>query len=568
MARKSRKVDNLTSEAGVLVQSSSTHTPRPTPTFPAWVYARISQDSDRADDSIDNQTALCKQFIQSSDDLTFAGSFSDLGYSGTNFDRPGYSEMMTGILAGTVTCVVVKDLSRIGRTYIEVGELLFDTFVKQGIRFISVNDNYDSFADDAGRKKLLILFKNLVNHMYSRDLGKKIKSAHDAKKRRGEPAGQAPYGYRIDKQDKQLKIVPDTAQIVQLIFNMKLAGDSIMAISKHLTRENIPSPQQRRYELGEITHAKFSGRLIWSESNVSKILHNETYTGSLFQGKYECQGKKKRLLPKDQWIVHKNTHEAIITMEQFNAVAELMGKAAEKHKKTGKLPREENRYAGKIACRRCSKTALRSDNRMKQPVLYYYACRYCCTELKEQQGLSKSPKLPLIKLDDIIMATVKIHMDALVQFDDLAEKLATHDPLKGTKAEIQRKIKQLEKTLDTYETTLATAYTHHLGAVLDLREYELVRDKIESEQKQAQIQLASLQATRRKYDTNTILENQWLTAYRAFRDCKTPTKELIQTLIGRIILTPITNELEIQLNFAEDFLELNQIISQVKGASS
>ena len=251
--------------------------------------ARISNDSEKADDSIENQIALCKQFIHgssSNNEFAYGGTFTDLGYSGTDFDRPGYTHMMAGILSGDVKCVVVKDLSRLGRTYIEVGELLFDTFVQYGVRFVSVNDNYDSFADDAGRKKLLILFKNLVNHMYSRDLGKKIKSAHDTKKCRGEPAGQAPYGYRIDKKTRRLEIVPEAAEIVKMIFNMRLRGDSISSISKHMNRMGIPSPQQRRYELGEISHEKFSGRVLWVETLVSKLLHNETYTGSLFQGKY------------------------------------------------------------------------------------------------------------------------------------------------------------------------------------------------------------------------------------------------------------------------------------------
>jgi len=301
----------------------------------------------------------------------------------------------------------LTDLSRLGRTYIEVGELLFDTFVQYGVRFVSVNDNYDSFADDAGRKKLLILFKNLVNHMYSRDLGKKIKSAHDAKKRRGEPAGQAPYGYRIDKKSRRLEIVPESAEIVKLVFDMRLNGDSISSISQHLNRLGVPSPQQRRYELGEISHEKFSGRVLWVETLVSKMLHNETYTGTLFQGKYECKGKSKRLLPREQWIVHENAHDAIITKEQFTAVAEIMKKATVKYKHTGEKPKSENRYAGKIICERCGKVAIRTDNRMKDPILYYYSCRHCCRELKDATGASKAQKLPLKKLDSIIMATTR-----------------------------------------------------------------------------------------------------------------------------------------------------------------
>jgi len=428
---------------------------------------------------------------------------------------------------------------------------------------VSVNDNYDSFADDAGRKKLLILFKNLVNHMYSRDLGKKIKSAHDTKKRRGEPAGQAPYGYRIDKKTRRLEIVPEAAEIVKMIFDMRERGDSISSISKHMNRMGIPSPQQRRYELGEISHEKFSGRVLWVETLVSKLLHNETYTGSLFQGKYECKGKTKRLLPREMWIVHENTHDAIISKEQFTAVGELLQKTATKYKHTGEKPKLENHYAGKIFCERCGKVAIRTDNRMKDPILYYYSCRHCCLELKEATGAIKAPKLPLKTLDAVIMTTIKTHMDALVQFDDLAQTLATHDPLKHKRLEVAKKVKRLEKTLNDYENTLATAYTHHLGGLLDMREYELVRAKVEGEKTQAESQLAAIKSEQTRYENSHALENQWLVKYREFRDCEIPTKDMIQTLIGRIVLTPMTNKVEIELNFTEDFAELDYLINGI-----
>lgn len=560
MARKSRKPQNQ--------ESPPTAVSKAAPTFPAWIYARISFESEKAEDSIGNQIALCKQFIHAGTELIFKGVFTDLGYSGTDFDRPGYVDMMAGILNGDVKCIVVKDLSRLGRTYIEVGELLFDTFVQYGVRFVSVNDNYDSFADDAGRKKLLILFKNLVNHMYSRDLGKKIKSAHDTKKLRGEPAGQAPYGYRIDNKTKRLEIVPDAAEMVKMIFDMRLQGDSVASITRYLNRMQIPSPQQRRYELGEIKHDKFSGRMLWVETLVSKLLHNETYTGALFQGKYECMGKSKRLLPRGQWIVHENAHDPIISKEQFAAVSELMEEAAKKYQHTGEKPKSVNRYAGKIICERCGKVAVRSDNRLKNPVLYYYSCRHCCTAIKEATGTSRAPKLPLARIDSLVMAAIKKHMDALVRFDDLAETLANHDPLKQKRLDAAKKAKKLEKALDGYENTLATAYTHHLGGLLDLREYELVRVKIEDDKARAELQLTAIKSEQIKYENSRLLENQWLVKYREFRDCEIPTKDMIQALIERIVLRPMTNDVDITWNFTEDFEELDKLMGHGKGIAA
>jgi EAL domain-containing protein (putative c-di-GMP-specific phosphodiesterase class I) len=181
-------------------------------------------------------------------------------------------------------------------------------------------------------------------------------------------------------------------------------------------------------------------------------------------------------------------------------------------------------------------------------------------ELKEQLGVKTAPKMPLKKLDSIIMATIKLHMDALVQFDDLAETLSNFDPLKDKRNELSKLARAFEKKLNDHENTLATAYTHHLGGLLDMREYELVRTKVESEKTQAEIQLASIKAQQGKYENARILENPWLVKYREFRNCETPTKEMIQALIERIVLTPMTNEVEIVLKYAEDFAELEYIL--------
>jgi DNA invertase Pin-like site-specific DNA recombinase len=186
MARKSRKnlsQDDFQAEAKVVK-------------YAAWGYTRISVDGEKSEDSIEGQTAIIQDYVGNAADIELCGVITDLGFSGRNFDRPGYAELLEGIKRGGVQCVIAKDLSRLGRAYIEVGELLFDTLPAYNVRFISVNDQYDSFSDDAARKKLLILFKNLVNHIYSKDLGVKIKSSFVIKQQKGELLGALPpYGY-------------------------------------------------------------------------------------------------------------------------------------------------------------------------------------------------------------------------------------------------------------------------------------------------------------------------------------------------------------------------------------
>jgi DNA invertase Pin-like site-specific DNA recombinase len=550
VARKSRKPGQAEDSA---VKAAFAPTP-------AWIYARISNDSERAEDSIDNQVALCKDYIRSCSELTLNGVFTDLGYSGTNFERPGYSGMMASILCGDIKCVVVKDLSRLGRTYIEVGELLFDTFVQRGVRFVSVNDSYDSFADDAGRKKLLILFKNLVNHMYSRDLGKKIKSAHNVKKQRGEAAGVAPYGYRKNRKEKRLDVCPEEAEVVKRIFALRLQGESVMNISRILNRGGVPSPQNRRYNAGEAYNEMFAKRIVWTPGLVSRLLHSETYTGALVQGIYACNGKKKTRLPKELWIIHENKHEAIISKEQYKAVALLMEKSAEKYKHTNLQEHVENRYSGIITCSRCGKTVIRSESRVREPILYYYACPHCVSELKHERGIKRGAKMPLKKLDAIIMETLRKHMDALVHFDNLAEILAQSDPLKQKRALLKKESARLEKSVSDAERNISSAYAHHMSGLLDLREYGLVRAKVEREQGEVKARLTQIKSELAKYDAKNVMDNQWLVKYRDFRDCETPTKDMVQALVRRIVLTPLTNELEIKLNYMDSFEDLRKLL--------
>lgn len=531
-------------------------------TFSTWGYTRISIDGERSDDSIENQTAIIKDYARDKPDLNLRGVITDLGYTGRDFDRPGYIELMDGIKRGDVGCVIVKDLSRVGRTYIEVGELLFDTFPANNVRFISVNDHYDSFADDAARKKLLILFKNLVNHLYSRDLGKKIRSAHAAKQRRGELAGLPPYGYKRGHDGITLVPDGDAAEVVKKIFDMRLAGTSANGIAKYLTREGIPSPQNRRYQLGQIMHEKFAKRIVWNIGMVSKLLKSETYTGTLVQGKYDCDGKRHMMLPKERWIRHDNTHEAIVSRKQFDAVQILMDDASAKYepKQIGKYT--ENRYVGKVYCSSCGHMASRCSGGSKGRVRYYFCCRHCDNDIKAEQNLTRTPKLTQNALDDTVMETLRKQIESLIEFDRLIGQLAMSEAQNRNRQELSRERAKWEKVMNSADKTLSAAYSHHLDDLLDLREFELVREKIERDKQDAAARLSAIETDLRKHGDMADRHNHWRKVYDSFRTAETPTKNLIQALISRIELTPVTNELHVVLNYKDGLEEYRELLCE------
>jgi DNA invertase Pin-like site-specific DNA recombinase len=551
MARKSRKPGvQATPEVTKIV------------TYKTWVYARISKDSDRADDSVENQIAIAREYIDGDAELTFCGAISDTGFTGTNFDRPGYAELLAGIIDGTVKCLCVKDLSRVGRTYIEVGEFIFDTLVQYGVRFISVNDRYDSFADDAGRKKLLILFKNLINSMYSKDLGRKIKSAHDTKKRRGEIIGSVPpYGYRFTDDGKHYKIEPTAAEVVKRIFDMRLQGISATKIADTLNADAVPSPLKHYVQLGLQSSKKDAVKAIWKPKTICGILSSEVCLGHQIQNKFEIINKKQAEKPREEWIRHENTHEAIVTAEQFDAVQVLMAATRDKYKHVGNKE-DENIFAGRIFCSKCGQAAWRISSRHGNTVKYHYHCRFCCKELKRELGLNMLHHFPLKKLETVVTESIQKQIDVCLEIDNLLAKVAATPAITRKRIALTQERDKLKKEGETAVRLLSAAYAHHLDGLLDGREFELARVKFERDKQNAETRLAQVEAELSEVELETVCRNEYLENFRKYRWFDKLDREIIIALIKRIELTPMTNEIAITFNFGDNFTKLKNLIQE------
>lgn len=552
MARKSRW----------LAQETQTVT---APVSDAWVYARISNENEKSEDSIDNQIAICKAYISENTGLVFRDAFTDSGFSGTNFDRPGYADMMAGILTGDVRCVVVKDLSRLGRTYIEVGELLFDTFIEYGVRFISVNDRYDSDGEDASRKKLLILFKNLVNHMYSLDLGKKIRSSFFLKQKKGEVLGcLPPYGYTFTTEGggKRLAVEPESAEIVRQIFDMRLHGYSTIRITEYLNRNGILPPGNHYYKLGLVRHEKHAKQTVWQNNYVCNLLVNEIYAGHLIQGKHERRGKSVRQKPREEWIIHENAHPAIVDRDVFDSVQILVAEAREKYKKHGnKLG--ENIYVGKVFCSRCGKAAKRGYYRKnKNEVKFNYFCRYCDDELKRDFTPDTIRRVPVEKVESVVASFIQKQMDICLDIDSLLEKITDSSAVARKRQALLTERQRCQSAKGKAGDLLAAAYTHHLQGLLDKREFELARAKFELDKQEAASGLARVERALADYDMSQIRKNECLTSFRDFKGFTRIDRAIVGALVERIEITPMSDNVDVTLAFADSFGKLNSLMEE------
>lgn len=334
-------------------------------------YLRLSrEDGDKAEsDSIANQRKLLEQYMADHPELRPAGFYQDDGYTGTNFDRPAFRRLEADLEAGRVNCVLVKDLSRFGRDYIEVGRYLERVFPARGVRFIAVNDHVDSLRD---RYDMLLPIKNLFNTQYARDISDKVRSAIRAKQQRGEFIGAfASYGYRKDPGDRnRLRIDPPAAQVVRRIFDLFEQGWGKERIAKQLNREGLPSPSEYKRLTGERYHngRKLPQSACWTYATVHRILQNRMYAGDMEQGRAARSGMhgRARQKPRSDWAVVPGTHEAIIGRDQWTRVQTLLAG------RTRQLSFAQNQspFAGFLRCGDCGRAMVKT----RSPGGLLYVC--------------------------------------------------------------------------------------------------------------------------------------------------------------------------------------------------
>lgn len=339
--------------------------------YHAAIYVRLSkEDGDvatagkRESNSISNQKDLIKNFLKDKKDIVVVSERVDDGYSGSNFERPAFQMMLEDIKKGIVDCVVVKDLSRFGREYIDAGKYIERLFPALGVRFIAVNDHYDSLEGKSQADEIVIPFKNLINDAYCRDISIKIRSHLEVKRKNGEYIGAfTPYGYQKDSDNKN-KLVIDVyaADIVKEIYRMKLSGMSQTAIANALNKQGVLSPMEYKHSLGIRIQDNFKTheQAEWSAMSVKRILENEVYTGTLVQGKRTTPNHKvKKLMkkPETDWVRIEKNHEAIVSEREFALVQRLLGID------TRTSPNEEKVYplSGLVVCGDCGAMMIKRD---------------------------------------------------------------------------------------------------------------------------------------------------------------------------------------------------------------
>ncbi len=524
--------------------------------YHAAIYVRLSkEDGDVASaakaesNSISNQKNLIKDFLKEKDDIIVVSEYVDDGYSGSNFERPGFQMMMEDIKRGKVDCVVVKDLSRFGREYIDSGKYIERLFPALGVRFIAVNDHIDS-KEESGRDDIVVPFKNLMNDAYCRDISIKIRSHLEVKRKNGEYTGAfTPYGYKKDENDRN-RLVPDlyAAGVVKGIFRMKLNGMSQSAIADSLNGQGILSPMEYKHSLGIHIQDNFKTheQAEWSPVSVRRILENEVYTGTLVQGRHSTPNHKiKKIVdkPKEEWVRIEDSHEPIISKMEFSIVQRLLGMD------TRTSPNEDEVYvlAGLAVCADCGAPMVKRNVPAGGKVYSYYICSK--NAATKECGAHRIPKE---KLEGLVFEVLKTHIANVLDTGRILEYIDTVPFQELEIRELERQKEAKEQEVQRCRELRDMLYEDLKDGIVSKEDYAELYEGYNGRRKKAEEAVRKFRNEIQKVMEAKTDKYEWLRYFKEYQNISELSRVAVVELIDRVRVSD-KDHIEIDFNFQDCF---------------
>ena len=530
------------------------------------VYVRLSIEDKyykNGTDSLSTQEKMALEYLKDKPDMKLYKVYSDNGETGSNFERQGFQDMMYDIYNGKVNCIIVKDLSRFGREYIEMGDYLEKIFPLIGVRFIAINDHYDNHVTSFD---ISVPIKNIINTLYAKDLSKKSAAALRIKQQNGEFIGSyAAYGYMKSKEDKH-KIVVDeeTAPIVKMIFEWKAEGFSYASIGRKLYDMGIMPPCRYRYDKGILKDKKYSNIVFWSQRTLKTILENEVYIGNMVQGRRKSrfyEGMNEIRVDKQDWSVVKNTHEPIISQELFDKVQKQLAMTRERYfenlGKYDKISNKENIFKKKVVCGDCGThltryKSVRPKNNNK--VHYYYICPHHAIYPTKCSFHSISEN----DLKKIVMGSIKMQMTYLSDMEKMFLNIASSKEVKKKQASLTRAISDSLANISYIRTSrIRIASDLAKGLICD-EEFNTIKNEFDEQLCAETENLDGIRKKRDKFD-KIISAPKWISELKKYHDSKILTKDMVEAFIKKIIIYP-DKRIEIMWTYSDNQSELMSLI--------
>lgn len=435
--------------------------------YNAAIYIRLSrEDGDKEEsNSVTNQKSMIQKYVNEHADLSLFDFYIDDGYTGTNFDRPGFRKMLEDIDKGHVNCVIVKDLSRFGRDHLDTGIYLEKDFVDRDIRFIAINDNVDSLKS---QNDMIVPIKNLFNQQYAEDISRKVKSTINSKQKDGQFIGAfTSYGYKKDLKDKHKLVVDEyAADIVKRIFIMYADGVGKIRIANILNDEGIlcPSEYKKKCGLNYKNSNKMDCTNYWTYSTIHNILKNQMYRGDMVQGKTHRRRVRGKVnyLPEKDWIVVKGTHPPIIDEVLWNRVH----KSLQRDTRNIDFNKNISIFAGFLRCGDCGRAMSKNINVGRT--------HYVCATYKNYgTGKCTSHRVNQADLEGIILSDLNLIISSLKDLKGIVDQ----QKLKIiNKSVIEKRISEFDNQLTKVASNKKASYTDYREGLITKKEYIDYRD--------------------------------------------------------------------------------------------
>ena len=528
--------------------------------YQAALYLRLSSQNLNEEtgesDSIVNQEALIRSYLKSHSDIRIKHIFKDDGFTGVNFNRPGFQKMMQKIYDNEVDCVVVKDLSRLGRNHTETGKYITRVFPAFGVRFIAVNDNVDTANGNSDMDSIIIPFKDLLNDSYSRDISMKIRSAKSVMNAAGNFGGAFyPYGYLIDPENPNHYVIDEEAkEVVKKIYRWTFDGIGSSEVVRRLNDLHIPAPSEHKKKAKQ-GDKYVPGNHKWNIYQVYRILRNDVYIGTLRLGKTTTPNYKvKKLIhiPEEEQFVFEDAHTPIIPKGEFEMMQELLTRDIRVCGKGGNYTHVYP-LSGYVFCADCGGSMVVKTTTSKGKQYRYYVCG----ENKKNSKVCSPHSIPFQQLNDVVLkllnAHIKLMMDVNETMDDESIRFLTK--LREDKTQIQIG-KMLEEKYRTVES-IKNLYDDYKEGILTEDEYLSLKTDYQNQRDELDRKATALQLENRKHIEKQLDQLHWICDYQKSGELTRLTRRDVVAFIDRIeVRSP--EDIKIKYRFGEEYKKLHK----------
>ncbi|WP_217959886.1 recombinase family protein [Acutalibacter muris] len=566
MARKSRKA-----QAQTVAEVKKEITALPTA-----IYARLSVENSGKDDdgnSLQNQIAVCEDYLDGCPHLRLTEVYSDNGKTGTVFDRPAWNRLMDDVRTGKIQCIVVRDLSRFGRDYVETGNYLEKIFPALGTRFISVKENFDNFTCGNAMESLSVSLQNLVNAMYSRDISKKVSTALRAQMETGIFRNRnLPYGYLWNEDKTAYVMDEEAAAVVRQIFEWKRQEVSVYTIVERLKAGGIESPERHKRRAGTRNGDNIQGEG-WCPSTIRGILQNRAYIGEMICGKSETalyKGLKKHVTETDKWIVVPDAHPPIVSVSDFEAVERQMREDSA-HRETAMEWSADIRagmidlFAGKIFCADCGKRMYYKRQRIQCKGVVFRGVYDCSTHMRRGHGTCFKHAMRQDALNEKVFNAIRDQLQVALDYEKLLLAMRGGDREASVREKHKAAVASVKLRLNALKKKRAGLYESYAEGILNEEEYAFAKQTYEEQYEALNRLLDEAVERRERFLASISPDNKWLTMMRGVAGMTGLTQELVDAIIEKVLVYG-GGRIEVVLNYNDVFYTMLECVEQIKEA--